>query len=140
MGALADNVVCGSGDPHHGHMNVLIHEFGHTTHDYAFSSSQKGYATQAYQNAKRYSLWTTNSYAMANEKEYMATAISVYMSVNKDDARNTGNMNVCSGHVCNSEAEARYHLYAVDKKLYNVLTPVLVSNRPADYTGLHCCN
>lgn len=136
---LDQNVVCGPRDPHHGNLNVLIHEFGHLIHRHGYDTAQTGKATRAYNNAKAKHLWTTSSYAMETDGEYMATSISVFVGANDDDQDNTGGMNLCGHHICPTEQASRAHLNNVDPQLYTLLMETLVSNKPNAWTNLKTC-
>ncbi|XP_005106417.1 uncharacterized protein LOC101850592 [Aplysia californica] len=136
---LDENVVCGPHDPHHHHLNVILHEFAHIVHRQGMSTAQKSKVTQAYNYAKSHSIWNLHSYAMSTDGEYIATAVSVFFGANKDSQGNTGGMNLCGTSDCRTESAARGHLKLKDNRLYELLVEVYTSYHPNVMSGLSVC-
>ncbi|KAK7091426.1 uncharacterized protein [Littorina saxatilis] len=134
---LMDNVMCTSHDPHHKIDNILVHEFAHSINRNGFSSSEKSELTAAFNHAKASHLWTSGSYAMANQAEYFAEASGSFFRVELQSS--AGGMNDCGGHRCRTEADVRHRIQSQDPNLFSLLSHVYTSDHPTTPSGITIC-
>ncbi|KAK6967289.1 hypothetical protein BgiMline_027100 [Biomphalaria glabrata] len=131
---LEDNVLCTSRDPYYHYLSVLVHEFTHTIHAYGLEPATRHNITVAYHHALQSHIWATGSYAMSNEREYLAVATTVFFGVNRNGSQNSGGMNTCGGALCHTEQDGRRHLREKDPMLFDILSYVFTDNN-ADVTS-----
>ncbi|XP_025083440.1 uncharacterized protein LOC112557662 [Pomacea canaliculata] len=134
---LQDNVLCTARDPYNHHDNIVVHEFAHGVERFGLSAAEKNQLTTAYNNAKAHSLWTTSSYAMANQAEYFGEGTGAFFLVNMQST--TGGMTQCPGHTCRTEAEVRNFIHSHDPQLYNLLSHVYFNGNPLSPSGVTIC-
>lgn len=140
---LDDNFMCTSADPYGHTFSVLVHEFGHTIHQYALPGSSNYYdrINAAWQNARNNAIWDTSSYAMANALEYFAEGTGVFFNTNRHPS-SSGGMNSCGrppGNFCANEVEARNWLLQRDPQLYDALSFTYTNYQPSLTGGLFVC-
>ncbi|CAL1531951.1 unnamed protein product [Lymnaea stagnalis] len=136
---LDDNILCTAQDPYHHNLNILAHEYTHTIHQYGLDSATKQRVTSAYNSAKAAHKWNLQSYAMADEREYLAVGASVFFAVNRNGRENSGGMNICGVDYCLNELQARSHLNAVDSLLYGALAHIYTNDHGSLTSGLSFC-
>lgn len=135
---LDDNVMCSDADPYHGQSNILVHEFAHTVHKRALPYSIKNQITSAFQSAMQNCTWDIYSYAMSNEMEYFAEAVSSFFNVERLRSA-AGGMNICGNGLCNGENESRNYIKQKDSKLYNIINHVFLNNNETKMANLGNC-
>jgi len=140
---LDDNFMCTDQDPYYRQYSILVHEFGHTIHQYALPGSSDYYAKirQAWLNARSNSIWDPSSYAMSNELEYFAEGTGVFFNTNRHP-NSSGGMNGCGkpiGNFCSSETEARAWLQQRDPQLFDALAFTYTDQRPSLPGNLGVC-
>ncbi|XP_078331723.1 uncharacterized protein LOC111117935 [Crassostrea virginica] len=135
---LDDNVMCSDTDPYHGQSNILVHEFAHTVHKRALPYSIRSQITQAFQSAKQNCTWDIYSYAMSNEMEYFAEAVSSFFNVERLQSA-AGGMNTCGRGLCQNETESREYIKQKDPKLYHIINYVYLNNNDTKLANLGNC-
>lgn len=140
---LDDNYMCTDADPYGHTYSVLVHEFGHTIHQYGLPgvSDYYGRIRDAYQNALANQIWDPSSYAMSNELEYFAEGTGVFFNVNRHP-NSSGGMNSCGrppGQFCQTEGEGRDWLQTMDPQLFDALSFTFTGHQPTLPGGLEVC-
>jgi hypothetical protein len=140
---LDDNFMCTNNDPYYRQYSVLVHEFGHTIHQYALPGSSDYYnrINAAFNNARNNRIWDLNSYAMSNALEYFAEGTATFFNANRHP-NSSGGMNGCgkpAGQFCSTETEARNWLQSRDSQLFDALSFTFTNFRPTLQGGLSVC-
>ncbi|XP_052823669.1 uncharacterized protein LOC106876315 [Octopus bimaculoides] len=131
-------VLCDDQDPYRSHENCLSHELGHLIMSYIPKSwTKKIY--EAYQYAKKNSIWELKAYAMSNAQEYWAEGTGAFFRSNLLTYA-AGKMNMCNQTaLCSTEMDARDNLRRRDEKLFEILSYVYTDNRPELKSGMKTC-
>ncbi|KAH9525697.1 hypothetical protein Btru_002063 [Bulinus truncatus] len=132
---LEDNILCTSRDPYYHHLSVLVHEYTHTIHAYGLDPATRHNVTAAFNAARQARTWEVPSYAMSNEREYLAVATTVFFGVNRNGFHNSGGMNTCGAALCQTEQEGRMRLRERDPALFQILAKVFTEDN-ANLTSL----
>lgn len=89
-----ENLLCLEGDPYAAE-NILVHEFGHTIHEIGLAqvdATFQGRLEAAFADANRDGRWS-GTYAMENPSEYWAEGVQSWLSCNRTNDRDHGDVN-----------------------------------------------
>ncbi len=106
-----ENLLCYDKDRYSGE-DILVHEFGHTIHEFALRYLEPDFDTRLEQiYAKAKGLWK-NTYAMSNSKEYWAEGVQDWYNLNREADPTDG---------VHNQINTREELKAYDVDLFNLL-------------------
>ncbi|XP_052806417.1 uncharacterized protein LOC128235652 [Mya arenaria] len=125
------NVLCTAADPYRGSLNVLVHEFAHTVHEYGLDTGMKKRLLSAYTAVRNRRLWN-DTYAMANAMEYFAVGTSVFFNSDHRIENLNGPHIRCVSTSCSTGNAGKALLRNRDVTLYDIINEVFADNNSND--------